>query len=238
MAYSGKLFSLEGVRQQLGIPADYDVSFFYPPHTLLFLWPLRSLPYPLAVLLWALINPLVLAAVVWAVFGRSRDAAVFAVLAPAAFFSFWIGQTGMLAAALLIGGMGCLERRPLLAGVLFGLLTFKPVLGLLVPFALLAGGHGRAIASALLTFAALLLLSIAVYGSDAWVNYFTGVSGEYLGTMAEAGGILRLLEPTVFLAVRILGFDTAIGLAVQGCVAAVVLACVIWAFLWPKSTSD
>lgn len=236
-AYSGKLFALEGVRPQLEIPADFHVSFYYPPHTLLFLWPLRPLSYPLAVLLWTLTSPLILAAVVWAVFQRSWYAAGFAVVAPAAVFSFWIGQTGMLAAALLIGGMGCLERRPILAGLLFGLLTFKPILGVLIPFALLAGGHRRAFASAFLTFAALVLLSIAIYDVGAWISYFTSVSGEYFGMMAYAQGpqtLVRLFEPTVFLAARNLGFDTVVSLGVQGCVGAVVLACVVWAFYCRK----
>ena len=42
------------------------------------------------------------------------------------------------------GGLSLLERRPLLAGGLLGLMIYKPQLGLLIPVALLAGRHWRA----------------------------------------------------------------------------------------------
>ena len=58
------------------------------------------------------------------------------------------GQTGFLTAALLTGGVLCLERREALAGILFGLLAYKPQFGLLIPLVLVAGGYWRAIAAA------------------------------------------------------------------------------------------
>ena len=230
LAYAGELVSIEAVQQQDSEALVRGNYFAYPPHFLLFLWPLRQLPYELAFFLWALINPLMLTAVVWAVFRRSWYAAGFAVLAPAAFFSLWVGQTGMLAAALLIGGMAFLERRPILAGILIGLLTFKPTLGVIIPFALLAGGYWRTFVSAVLTVGALLLLSIAVYGTEAWIIYLTSVPDRHLDFFAQARGLISYLVPTVYMASRILGFDSAFSLGAQALIAAVVLACVIWAF--------
>ena len=65
-----------------------------------------------------------------------------------------VGQNGFVTAALFGGALICLERRPLVAGCLIGLLSFKPHLGILFPIALdrrraLArhrgrGGDGRA----------------------------------------------------------------------------------------------
>ena len=59
-----------------------------------------------------------------------------AIAFPPVFLCLMQGQTGLLAAALLGGGLLALRPRPVLAGVLFGLLTVKPQLGLLLPFAL------------------------------------------------------------------------------------------------------
>ncbi len=230
LAYSGELFSLEAVQQQNWEAPERGNYFSYPPHFLLFLWPLAHLTYEFGFFLWALINPLMLAAVVWAVFRRSWYAAGFAVLAPAAFFCLWVGQTGILAAALLIGGMALLERRPILAGILIGLLTFKPMLGVIIPFALLAGHHWRTFISAVLTVGALFLLSIAVYGTEAWIIYFTSVPDRYLGDIAQARGLISNLVPTVYMASKLLGFGITVSLGAQALVAAVVLACVIWAF--------
>ena len=56
------------------------------------------------------------------------------------------GQAGFLIAALFIGGMALLPKRPLLGGMLLGLMVIKPQLGLVLPFALAAGREWRAFA--------------------------------------------------------------------------------------------
>ena len=61
--------------------------------------------------------------------------------APAVFINAVGGQNGTWTAALFGGGLSLLERRPLLAGGLLGLLSYKLQLGLLIPVALLAGRH-------------------------------------------------------------------------------------------------
>jgi len=52
--------------------------------------------------------------------------------------------TESLEQAIALYGGELLERRPLLAGGLLGLLIYKPQLGLLIPVALVAGRHWRA----------------------------------------------------------------------------------------------
>jgi hypothetical protein len=54
------------------------------------------------------------------------------------------GQNSTWTPGLFGGGLSLLERRPLLAGGLLGLLIYKLQLGLLIPVALLAGRHWRA----------------------------------------------------------------------------------------------
>src|SRR5258706_16321345 len=73
-----------------------------------------------------------------------RGALLLALAAPAVFVNAVRGQNGTWTAALCGGGLSLLERRPLLAGGLLGLLIYKPQLGLLIPVALLAGRHWRA----------------------------------------------------------------------------------------------
>ena len=48
------------------------------------------------------------------------------------------GQFGLLLAALFVGALRALPTRPMLAGVLIGVLTIKPQLGLLLPMLLSA----------------------------------------------------------------------------------------------------
>ena len=85
LAYSADVFSTAAAQPYWGGAAGNPYQYFaYPPHFLLFLWPIGQVPYVFAFFIYALINPLILAAVVWAAFQRSWVAAGFVVLAPAA----------------------------------------------------------------------------------------------------------------------------------------------------------
>lgn len=51
------------------------------------------------------------------------------------------GQNSFLTAALLGGSLLLLDKRPIVAGVLIGLLSYKPQFGLLIPLVLVATGR-------------------------------------------------------------------------------------------------
>ena len=55
------------------------------------------------------------------------------------------GQNGFLTAALLGGALVVLDRRPILAGILIGLLVYKPQYGLMIPIVLAVSGRWRAL---------------------------------------------------------------------------------------------
>ena len=73
---------------------------------------------------------------------------LFLAVAPGVAVNVFFGQNGFLTAALLIGGLVNLDRRPILSGILFGMLTIKPQFGLLLPVLLLITGRWRVIAAA------------------------------------------------------------------------------------------
>jgi hypothetical protein len=89
-------------------------------------------------------------------------------LCPAAAYTLGAGQNSFFTAALVLGGLALLDRRPVLAGALLGLLAFKPQFALLVPVALLAARAWRAIGGAAATVALLLLVSLVVPGLAIW----------------------------------------------------------------------
>jgi hypothetical protein len=93
-------------------------------------------------------------------------------LSPAVFVCLAFGQTGLLTAACLLGGLRLRPTRPALAGVLFGLLLCKPQFALLIPLALLAARDWRCIAGAALTVAVLIALATAAFGWTAWEDWF------------------------------------------------------------------
>ena len=77
-------------------------------------------------------------------------------------------RTDSLTTALLGGALCLIDRRPWLAGVLIGLLAYKPQFGVLIPIALLANQRWSSIAAAGATVAALVALSFAMLGGDVW----------------------------------------------------------------------
>src|SRR5216684_2547398 len=70
----------------------------------------------------------------------------------------------LIVARRILGERG----RPVLAGVLFGALCYKPHFGLLVPVALLAGRHWRASAAAFTSAAVLCGSSLILLGWQTW----------------------------------------------------------------------
>ena len=125
-------------------PDGYN-PFPYPPSFLLLLGPLGGLPLHISrsMFSWSRPSPPILLAMTA---GRWREWwwALGACIAPATGITLISGQTGFLSGALMVGGLRLLPTQPALAGVLFGLLTYKPQLGVLIPVALIAmGGVAR-----------------------------------------------------------------------------------------------
>ena len=68
--------------------------------------------------------------------GMTVEWLLLALAFPAVLINVGQGQNGFLTAALLGGALVVLDRRPILAGILFGLLVYKPQYGLMLPIVL------------------------------------------------------------------------------------------------------
>ena len=134
------------------------------------------------------------------------------------------------AAALLIGGLANLDRRPVLSGVLFGILTIKPQLGLLLPLVLVLTGRWRTIFAAAASAAAMVAATSLLYGPEIWTAYLKQVVPMQHYLQEHGRGMLFLTIPSSFYAVRLLGFSISVAWAVQALFSAVAVAAVIWTF--------
>ena len=151
-------------------PHEYN-PFPYPPTFLLVLAPLGALGRAAAFLLFMSTS---LALYVWAMAGGRAlrwPWILGALCAPATGVTLISGQTGFLSGALMVGGLRLAASRPILSGILLGLLTFKPQLGVLVPIALVAAGLWRTIASAVVTVAVCMLASSLAFGFEIWPTW-------------------------------------------------------------------
>ena len=120
---------------------------------------------------------------------------------PGVFITMLDGQNGFLTLGLLAGGLMLLERRAIVAGVLLGMLCYKPQFGVLLPLLLCAGGYWKTFFSAAATVAALVLLTIALFGAGPWrafiaqmpeTNQWLFVQGVGFFKMQSVFGAARL----------------------------------------------
>lgn len=184
---------------------------------MLVLWPLGLLPYEGALVAWlgATIALFLVSASFWLQDDSKKLLLVALALAPASLINIFVGQTGFLTAALLLSGLWFLKRQPVLSGIAFALLTFKPQLGLLIPVLVLAGGHWRVFMTAVLGTALLIATSIAVFGHQIWLEFLTLGSEQQLWILTEGQGIFTLMMPTVFMGARLIGFGSDYAMAIQ-----------------------
>jgi hypothetical protein len=151
----------------VGHEFDGYYGWHYPPTFLFVAAALATLPFMTAAALWLLATLSAYAAALCGILG-GRTGVLVALGFPAAIWNVTAGQNGFLTAALIGGSLGLLERRPVLAGICLGLLTYKPQFGLLFPIVLIADRQWRVIAVASLTAIGLAFLSWLAFGSATW----------------------------------------------------------------------
>ena len=148
---------------------------------------------------------------------------------PAVFINLGHGHNGFLTAALLGGALVLLDRRPLVAGVLFGLVAYKPQFGLMIPLALAAGGYWRTFAAAAATVVVLALATTLAFGPSVWEAFFASTHFTRV-VVLEAGDTGWYKIQSVFAWVRMWGGSIPLAYAVQGAVMLAVGGALVW--LW------
>ena len=211
-----------------------DQEWSYPPSILLIGAPLAQLSIGWAYLVWTLCTLLLLYGALKP-FGLPPMARLLVTFSPATVMSLVFGQNGVLTAALLVSGLALAPKRPWFAGLLFGLLTIKPHLGILVPVCLLAARNYRAFFSAMLTTLLLVGLTALCFGHESW-NLFLTETAPLMRAIMEAAypQPYHKNAMTVFILVRWAGFDLSGAYLIQGLAIAVCSALSIW--LWRPSS--
>ena len=169
----------------------------YPPTFLLAAAALALLPYVTAFFVWVFGTFIVYLAIIRAVIG-DRVGYFLAAGFPAVIANALVGQTAFLSAALIGGALVFMDTQPIWAGLLLGLLTYKPHLGLLFPIALAVSGRWRVFFTAGIVAALLAAVSWAVFGSESWVAFASGISHSLVsdgsadwGKMQTVSGLIR-----------------------------------------------
>lgn len=223
--------ALLAVQREL-VPAytGHGFAWFYPPPFLLAVAPLALLPH-----LAALGVFLAATGTGWVLTLRRAIGRPGAGWLVVAFPGLWLcvaqGQNGLLTAALAGGSLLALRRRPVLSGVLLGLLVIKPHLAVLFAVALVAARAWRTMVVAAGTAVAALAASLAVLGRealDAWLG-----SLQFARVASESGALPWAKMPSTFAMLRLVGIPVEAAYAGQA-VVAVVAAAAVWV-VWRRT---
>lgn len=197
-------------------------GWHYPPIFLFLAAALALLPYLAALAVWQASTLALYLLSIRAILPR---AAIWlpALAYPAVLINIAHGHNGFLTAALIGGGLYLLRSKPVAAGILLGLLIYKPQFGVLIPLALAAGGYWRAFVAAGLTVLALCAASYVAFGIETW-DAFRDSMTLTREIVLEKGDTGFHKIQSVFAAVRLLGGSAGLAYAAQGIVFVTVAA--------------
>lgn len=212
----------------LGHGFEGDYPWIYPPTFLFAAMALALLPYIPAQVVWIGLTFPAYVAAIRGIIGH-RIGIFLACAYPGIVANAMVGQNGFATAALLGGALVFLERSPLLAGGLVGLLSFKPHLGVLLPFVLIAGGYWRVLAAAAAVTALMAVPSWWAFGGATWEAFLHALPAASQASLTEGRADWAKLQ-SVFGLVRMAGGPESLAWTIQiGLAAAVaVLLVTMW----------
>lgn len=209
---------------------NYSTAWHYPPLFLLIAAPLAVLSYVPALILWQAISLALVTFTVRAIL-PDRRATLIALASPITPMVLAHGQNAFLTVALVGSGLLLLPRRQGLAGAVLGGLAYKPPLALVIVPLLVLTGRWRAIGFAVLSIAALALVTILIWGTESWGAFFG--SAELSRWFMEQGTVGFHKFGSLFAATRMWGAPIGLSYGVQ----AIGLLAGLW-LIWRLRASD
>jgi hypothetical protein len=230
------------VRQQQQERAIFGANtqlygWHYPPFFLLIAALLAELPYIFALVLWQLVTLLLYLIAIWLLLRNgaaphlSRDPLwlLLALGFTAVFLNFTHGQNGFLTAALFASALAWLDTRRTLAGILLGLLCYKPQFAVVVPLVLVATGRWRTLIAFAATVLAAATLVTWLFGVEIWPAFIAS-SHFTRQVILEQGATGFYKIQSVFAVIRLWGGGILPAYLAQAVIAILVLVALV--YIW------
>ena len=218
-------------RAEIAVFGGRLVPFYgwhYPPLFLMVAAVLALLPYAWALLVYMAVTLAAYLATMRALLPRP-ETLLLAAAFPAVFVNLGHGQNGFLTASLIGGALILLDRRPWIAGILIGLLAYKPQFGVLIPLVLIVTLRWRVIAAASATVAAASAVTVALFGIGVWTAF--AASATFTRTVVlEQGQTGWQKIQSLFSTVRMWGGSVDMAYGAQIVLALALAASLVW--LW------
>ena len=206
-----------------------ELVFSQMPNGLVLLLPFGQFDYGTSLALWTLLGTVALVAAILFRPPQLSDWPIVAVLliAPIVWMNWGYGQMGLIYAAIFVAALRFLPTRPLVSGALIGLLTIKPQLGIVLPFALIALGQWRTFAAAAASTVLLAAASLALFGIETWQLYLTNIHPLQSALMLNTESSFAFHNISIFMGLRLIGIGETSALILHGMAALMILASTI-----------
>lgn len=211
----------------------YAYFFFYPPTFLVVCAVLALIPsYLLAFAIWIGATGALFVASL-KIIVKDWGLTIAFLSFPATAATAGIGQNALLTAGLIGFGTYFVDRRPVVAGLLFGVLAYKPHLAMMIPVALLAGRNWRALIAMAISALAVVAVSLVWFGAGTWHSFLTEAASAAASFSSGRVGFAGLVS--LFAAARLAGLSAVAADAIQ--IVAALIAAALVAVVWARGQS-
>ena len=217
----------------------------YPPVLFFLIAPLALLPYKLSYWLWMLATAAILALALRRLTRDLKPQTDASSLTPWVLMAspiivgvFVNGQISLLTTALLVTAAYRPKSHWLLAGICAGLLTIKPQLGVIIPFAYLVIGAWRTMGVAAIVAIVIHGLSAVVFGVESFPAFLSAL--DRIQTQFATGGVDTppYAMTTLFAQLRIWGVSGTPALWAHIAFAITIIAYVTWQWRTKSQRQD
>lgn len=209
-------------------------GWHYPPFFLLIAAPLAQLPYIPALIVWQASTLLLYLSAMRLLLLKSASPQLaldrlwplLALGFTAVFMNITHGQNGFLTAALFASALALLDERPLVAGLLFGLLCYKPQFAVVIPLVLAVTGRWRVFGAAAATVFVAAVSVTLLFGADVWSAFLSSAHFTRSVVLEQGGTGFHKIQ-SVFAWARLWGGLVTLAYGLQALAALVVLLALI-----------
>ncbi len=216
------------------LPSDQppgDLLWLYPPAWHIVIVPLGYLPFSIAYIVYSAVAFAAFATALRPLAAPVPGGVALVLAGPAVLIILILGNNSLLWTAGLVAALAAMAQgRAVLAGLLIALLTLKPQLGLLIPFALAFGGYWRTVLWACIGTVVIVALSTAAMGLDYWGYFFAML--RFVSDLMQTEIVRFERMMTWYALLRLGGAGHDLAMPVQLAVTAAAAASVAW--VWSR----
>lgn len=233
-------FDPDVLRAAQQLPSDQppgDILWLYPPAWHVLILPLGFMPFSAAYIAYSLVVFTVFVLALRPLARPLPGGVALVVGAPAVIIIMTLGNNSLLWIAGLAAALGAMARRQqVLAGLLIGLLTLKPQLGIMIPFALAFGGYWRTVFWACISTVVVHLVPTLFMGFDYWTYFFRTM--RFVADLMQTDIVRFERMMSWYALARHWGADHAVAQPLQLAVSGICAAAVAWVWSRPKASFD